>query len=115
MGAGENIWLTARANVTMLSHALERQQAVEGPITPVIEDEELCVAAAGLLPPEPWDAATWKTWTDAVKAETGKKGRALFHPLRLAITGRAAGPELGALLPLIGREKVAARLRWETA
>jgi len=112
---GEQFWLAVRGNVTVLSDTLEWWQVVEGPITPVIEDEELCVAAAGLLPPEPWDAATWKTWTDAVKAETGKKGRALFHPLRLAVTGRAAGPELGALLPLIGREKAAARLRGESA
>jgi len=113
VGGGEDFWLAVRGNVVVLSDALEWWQVVEGPITPVIEDEELCKAAAGLLPPQPWDAATWKAWTDAVKAETGKKGRELFHPLRLALTGRDAGPELGALLPLIGREKVAARLRGE--
>jgi glutamyl-tRNA synthetase len=115
VGGGEDFWLAVRGNVTVLSDALEWWQVVEGPVTPVIEDAELCAAAADLLPPEPWDDTTWKTWTDAVKAETGKKGRALFHPLRLAITGRGAGPELGALLPLIGREKVAARLRGEAA
>ncbi len=112
---GEAFWLAVRGNVTLLSDALEWWQVVSGPITPVIEDEELCATAADLLPPEPWDAATWKAWTDAVKAETGRKGRALFHPLRLAITGRGAGPELAALLPLIGREKVGARLRGEAA
>ncbi len=115
VGGGEEFWLAVRGNVTVLSDALEWWQVVEGPVMPVIEDEALCAAAADLLPPEPWDDTTWKTWTDAVKAETGKKGRALFHPLRLAITGRDAGPELGALLPLIGHEKVAARLRGETA
>jgi glutamyl-tRNA synthetase len=115
VGGGEDFWLAVRGNVTVLSDALEWWQVVTGPVTPVIEDEELCAAAADLLPPEPWDDTTWKTWTDAVKAETGKKGRALFHPLRLAITGRGAGPELGALLPLLGREKVAARLRGEPA
>jgi len=46
-----------------------------------------------------------------VKAATGRKGRELFHPLRLALTGRDSGPELGLLLPLIGRERVLARLR----
>ena len=112
---GEAFWLAVRGNVTLLSDALEWWQVVSGPITPVIEDEELCATAADLLPPEPWDAATWKAWTDAVKAETGRKGRALFHPLRLAITGRGAGPELAALLPLIGRGKVGARLRGEAA
>ena len=41
-----------------------------------------------MLPPEPWDEETWGAWTKAVAAETGAKGRGLFHPLRLALTGR---------------------------
>ena len=49
-------------------------------------------------------------WTKAVSAATGKKGRALFHPLRLALTGREQGPELKALLPLIGRARALRRL-----
>ena len=67
-------------------------------------------AARGLLPPEPWDGTTWKTWTEAVKAATGRKGKALFMPLRLALTGLDHGPELAQLLPLIGREKALERL-----
>jgi glutamyl/glutaminyl-tRNA synthetase len=67
-------------------------------------------AAAQALPAEPWDATTWAGWTAAVKAATGRKGRALFHPLRLALTGYEAGPELAALLPLIGRARASARL-----
>ena len=53
---------------------------------------------------------TWKTWTDAVKAATGAKGKGLFMPLRLALTGVDHGPELGSLLPLIGYERARARL-----
>ena len=64
-----------------------------------------CATAAGLLPAEPWDEATWDQWTGAVKTATGAKGRALFHPLRLALTGREAGPELKHLLPFIGRDR----------
>ena len=56
--------------------------------------------AAALLPPEPWDDATWSRWTAAVKAATGTSGKALFMPLRLALTGLDHGPELKALLPL---------------
>jgi len=62
------------------------------------------------LPPEPWSQATWSEWTNALKAKTGVKGKALFQPLRLALTGAEHGPELRALLPLIGREKADARL-----
>jgi len=66
--------------------------------------------AASLLPQEPWDERSWQTWTTAIKNKTGRKGRALFHPLRLALTGMQQGPELAALMPLMGREIVLHRL-----
>jgi glutamyl-tRNA synthetase len=75
----------------------------------------LVAAAADLLPPEPWDGNTWKSWTEAVKARTGRAGKRLFHPLRLALTGLERGPELRDLLPLIGRKRVEARLRGQDA
>ncbi len=83
---------------------------VHGEIEPAIEDAGFTDKALTLLPPEPWDGSTWSQWTGAVKKETGAKGRALFHPLRLALTGLERGPELKELLPLIGRDKAAARL-----
>ena len=61
--------------------------------------------AAGTLPPEPWDGSTWKAWTDTLKTKTGVKGRGLFMPLRLALTGLDHGPELAPLMPLIGRDR----------
>ena len=66
--------------------------------------------AGALLPEEPWDGDTWAQWTAALKTRTSRKGKALFHPLRLALTGREEGPELAALLPLIGRINSEARL-----
>ena len=66
-------------------------------------------AAFDHLPPEPWDETTWKLWTDAVKQSSGRKGRGLFMPLRLALTGRDKGPEIASLLPLLGREGTLAR------
>ena len=86
-----------------------------GPLAPVIENAAFCNAAAALLPPEPWTADTWGVWTNAVKAATGAKGRALFHPLRLALTGLENGPELKALLPLIGRARTVERLAGKIA
>ena len=65
--------------------------------------------AFALLPAEPWGADTWATWTSAVKQASGRKGRALFMPLRIALTGSRSGPELADLLPLIGREGTLAR------
>lgn len=112
---GEAFWLAVRGNLTRLADAVEWWAVVSQPITPVIEDEEFCRRAAELLPPAPWDEETWSAWTKALQAETGRKGRALFHPLRLALTGREQGPELKSLLPLIGPERAASRLRGEVA
>mgnify|MGYP001079772070 CR=1 FL=1 len=112
---GEAFWLAVRGNLSRLTDAAEWWAVVSQPITPVIEDEELCRRAAELLPPAPWDEGTWSVWTKTLQAETGRKGRALFHPLRLALTGREQGPELKSLLPLIGPERAASRLKGEVA
>ena len=115
LGISEALWRIIRPNLTRMADAGELARLVLGPVTPVIEDAELSARAASLLPPEPWDEATWPAWTGLVSAETGVKGRGLFHPLRLALTGRGDGPELKKLLPLIGRAKAVARLEGKTA
>jgi glutamyl-tRNA synthetase len=112
---GERFWDAVKANLTRITDIPEMARLVTGPVTPVIEDAAFAAAAAALLPPEPWDEATWPAWTKAVAAQTGAKGRALFHPLRLALTAQEHGPELKKLLPLIGRGKVLSRLNGETA
>jgi glutamyl-tRNA synthetase len=114
-GADEAFWLAVRANLTHLSDAAQWWAICREALTPVIEDAEFSRAACALLPPEPWDQATWGQWTEAVKAATGRKGKALFHPLRLALTGRENGPELKNLLPLIGRLRAQDRLLGQTA
>lgn len=115
MGISESLWNAIRPNLTRIADAESLARLVTGPVTPVIEDAGLAAKAATLLPPEPWDEATWGAWTGAVSAETGARGRGLFHPLRLALTGRGDGPELKKLLPLIGRSKALARLEGKTA
>ena len=74
------------------------------------EDKAYLVQAAELLPPEPWDEATWDAWIAQVKDATGRKGKQLFMPLRLSLTGMQHGPELKVLLPLLGRTKTLERL-----
>ncbi|HEY1709925.1 MAG TPA: glutamate--tRNA ligase [Rhizomicrobium sp.] len=111
VGGGEAFWDAVKANLTKLADAADLWTLVAGPVTPVLENPAEADAAAALLPPEPWDENTWGAWTKAVSAASGAKGRALYHPLRLALTGREHGPELKKLLPLIGREKSLARLK----
>jgi glutamyl-tRNA synthetase len=113
--AGPALWDAIRPNLTTLADAGALALLVTGPITPVIEDAALAAAAAALLPPEPWDEGTWPAWTKAISTRTGARGRALYHPLRLALTGRGDGPELKKLLPLIGRGRALARLEGRTA
>jgi glutamyl-tRNA synthetase len=111
ISAGEPFWEAVKANLARLADAADLWTLVAGPVTPVIEDASVVAKAAELLPPEPWDEASWSTWTKAVSDATGVKGRALFHPLRLALTGRDNGPEMKKLLPLIGRVRALDRLR----
>ena len=81
-------------------------------VPPPIEGEGAFLhEAIESLPPEPWNGEVWRVWTDALKQVTGRKGRALFMPLRLALTGEDHGPELRELLPLIGRVRAEQRLR----
>ncbi|WP_185982789.1 glutamate--tRNA ligase [Aureimonas mangrovi] len=110
----EPFWLAVRGNCVKVGDAALWWVAVEkGPQSVPAFDEEarkVLHAAKALLPPEPWDERTWKSWTGAVKDASGAKGRSLFMPLRLALTGLDHGPELAALLPLIGRDRTLARL-----
>jgi glutamyl-tRNA synthetase len=105
-------WTAVRGNVEKLTDSKTWFDIVTDRIKPVITDEDRAFVgeARQLLPFEPWDHTTWKVWTDAVKSATGRKGKALFMPLRLALTGLDHGPELAQLLPLIGRERVLERL-----
>lgn len=106
----EPFWLCVRGNLTKLAEVLDWWRVVDGEIVATMEDAAFCAEAAALLPEDPWGPTTWSDWTQAVKAATGRKGRALFHPLRLALTGAEQGPELVTLLPLIGRVRAMARL-----
>ena len=111
---GEAFWNTVRGNLTKFADVADMAQIVRGPIQPVIEDTVFIETALRLLP-EVIDENAWSAWTSAVKAETGAKGKALFMPLRLALTGQQHGPDMAAMAPLIGRETIQRRLRGEAA
>ena len=111
----EVFWLAVRANLDALDEARGWWDICTRPLAPIIEDGEFLAQAADALPEEPWDDTVWGAWTGVLKAETGRRGKQLFHPLRLALTARERGPELRNLLPVIGRARVLARLQGETA
>jgi glutamyl-tRNA synthetase len=107
----EAVWLAVRGNITKLSDVASWLEVINA-AKPVVaaEDREFVSTARDALPPEPWDQTTWKSWTEVVKTSTGRKGKQLFMPLRLALTGLEHGPELAVILPLIGRQRAMERL-----
>ncbi|MCX5479306.1 glutamate--tRNA ligase [Kaistia geumhonensis] len=113
ISGGEAFWNTVRGNLVRVADAAGWWSIVTGPLPPsgpAAEDAPFLAEAERLLPSEPFGAETWKLWTEALKASTGRKGRALYMPLRRALTGLDHGPELAGLLPLIGRSSTKDRL-----
>lgn len=96
-------WEALRGNITILDDLGAWWKLIAEGATPVVDeaDRDFLRQAFALLPPRPWTQATWGEWTAAVKAATGRRGRDLFLPLRKALTGRADGPEMAGLLPLL--------------
>lgn len=107
-------WLAVRGNIDRLTEAKDWWPVIQDAalkFIPASYDEAAFLRqAAALLPPEPWGGMSWAQWTNAVKEASGRKGKALFKPLRYALTGRESGPELAELLPLMGRKVVLNRL-----
>jgi glutamyl-tRNA synthetase len=113
--ADEAFWNAVRGNLARLSDVKLWWSIVHGNIAPAIVDAELAAKAADLLPPEPWNNETWRAWTKEISTATGHKGKALYMPIRLALTGLEHGPELQDLLPMIGRKRAHARLMGQAA
>ncbi|MGH7056892.1 MAG: glutamate--tRNA ligase, partial [Acetobacteraceae bacterium] len=113
VGVTARFWEVVRENLATIGEAERWWRVVAGEIAPPVlaGDAAFLRQAAELLPPEPWDGATFPAFAAALKIASGRRGRALFHPLRLALTGAEAGPELARLLPLMGRARALRRLR----
>jgi len=111
-GMGEAAWEAIRPNLATVAEAADWWGVVEGPVeaAPLEEDRAFLARAAELAATIDWSADPWHALTAALKAETDRKGRALFLPLRRALTGRDHGPDMAALLPLIGKDRAISRL-----
>ncbi|WP_067732595.1 glutamate--tRNA ligase [Novosphingobium naphthalenivorans] len=112
-GMDEAAWEAVRPNLTHVHEAADWWQVVTGPVAaPAFseEDQAYLAQAAEVLAGLDWGEGVWKALTEALKGATGRKGKALFLPLRQALTGMDHGPDMGALLPLIGPQKAAERL-----
>ena len=106
---GVDFWNIIRGNLHKISDAKIWAQVISGEIEPVIEDAEFAKAAAALVPDD-IKSDTWSGFVALVKEKTGKTGKNLFMPLRLALTGQAHGPDMSQIFALIGSDKAKKRL-----
>ncbi|MEK6636719.1 MAG: glutamate--tRNA ligase [Pseudomonadota bacterium] len=108
----ETAWNAIRPNVTVIADAADWWAVVEGPVTHIVDDEDqdYLAHAHAIAAALDWSVDPWHALTAALKDASGRKGKALFMPLRLALTGREHGPDMAALLPLIGKERALKRL-----
>ena len=109
----ESFWQTVRPNLQRLEEVSEQFKLCFADIAPAnLNDEDAAYIAQAeeTLPQGPYNGDTWSQWVGELKEKTGRKGKALFMPLRLALTGVEHGPELADLLPLIGEDRARNRL-----
>lgn len=106
-------WAALRPNLARVAEAADWWEILHGHVerSAAPEDRAFLAAAAEAAEAIDWSGAPWPALTAALKQSTGRSGKALFLPLRRALTGRDSGPEMAALLPLIGRDEAVARLR----
>jgi glutamyl-tRNA synthetase len=112
---GEAFWNAVRGNLGLFAEVKLWAGVVAGEITPVVENGDFLSEAASILPAGPYDENAWSAWTNAVKAKTGAKGKQLYMPLRLALTGQPHGPEMPKLFALLSEAKVRGRLAGKAA
>ena len=113
-GMDEAAWDAIRPNLETVAGAAQWWRIVTGPVdapAPAEEDREFLARAHAALVQASFDADIWRMLTNRLKEETGRKGKALFLPLRRALTGLDHGPDMAELLPLIGKDEALARLR----
>ena len=112
-GLSEEAWQTIRPNLKTIKEAAGWWHVVEGPVEhgPAGDEGAFLEEAAGIAEGLDWQEAPWPALTSALKERTGRGGKALFLPLRRALTGRESGPEMAQLLLLIGKERAVQRLK----
>lgn len=114
-GVSKEFWEKVKGNLVIAKDVLIWDNICNKEIEPIMEDKDFTVVASEMLPNASFDENTFGNWMNEIKAKTGRKGKELFHPIRMALTAEANGPELKTLLPLIGYDKAYKRLRGEKA
>ena len=99
----QGFWDVAKGNITIKADLANWWHLFRDGAAPLVdeEDRDFVADALAMLPAKPWTTTTWHDWTEVVKAATGRKGKGLYRPLRRALTGLDAGPEMADVMPLL--------------
>ncbi len=106
----EHFWLIVRKNLNILGEINGWYSICYDHITHKVADQDFLNICSKLLPSDNWDEATWEKWMAKIIEHTGRKGKDLFMPIRLALTAQEHGPELKSLIYLLGKDKIIQRL-----
>jgi len=106
----KEFWNLIRGNIALLKNVKDWWDICFGTIDTIIENQDFLDLALEVLPIDQFNETTWSTWTKTISQETGKKGKELYMPLRLCLTGQNKGPEMADLILMMGRDKVIKRL-----
>ncbi len=104
--ATEEFWSFVKYNIYFFSDTINWWNIVNSDEIYITDQKDFLTIAAEMLPDEPYDFNTWDEWITKIKEKTKKRGKDLFMPLRLALTGRETGPELKYLIPLLKKEQI---------
>ena len=110
----KEFWYLIRGNIEILDDVKIWMNVCFGNIQTKNIDSDLLSLALKLLPHDQFNENTWSIWTNLLKIESGKKGKDLYKPLRLCLTGQDNGPEMANLISIMGRDKVTERLSFDT-
>ena len=108
------VWPVIQPNLATVSEVADWLPVLTGdiPVPSLSEEDRAYLAeATAMLDDITWDDGIWQSLTGALKARTGRKGKTLFLPLRLALTGLDHGPDMARLLPIIGKDRATARIK----
>tara|TARA_Y100000590_G_scaffold194218_1_gene220705 strand:+ start:9704 stop:11053 length:1350 start_codon:yes stop_codon:yes gene_type:complete len=105
-----NFWNFIKNNINLLKESVDWWEIITSSKIFYEKDKDFLIKCSLVLPEEPFDLTTWDQWLGKIKNKSNRKGKELFMPLRLALTGKETGPELKYLLPLLSRKTILNRL-----
>ena len=106
----EQFWNFVKNNINFFNESLDWYNIINSKDIYIKESNDIFKIAADLLPNEPYNLETWNNWIKLIQTKTSKKGKDIFMPIRIALTGKEKGPELKYLIPLLSREHILKKL-----